>query len=98
MRRRYMQSDTQTASVSKNRLWAGRIISGLVGLFLLVDGVMKLVKPATVVDATVRLGYSESVILPLGIVLIACTVIYVIPRTSILGAILLTGYLGGATA
>jgi hypothetical protein len=60
--------------------------------------VMKLVKPAHVVEGTVRLGYPESVILPLGIVLIACTVVYLIPRTSILGAILLTGYLGGAVA
>jgi hypothetical protein len=59
---------------------------------------MKLVKPAPVVEGTVRLGYPESVILPLGIVLIACTVVYLIPRTSILGAILLTGYLGGAVA
>jgi hypothetical protein len=57
-----------------------------------------LVKPAPVVEATVRLGYPESVILGLGVVLIACTVVYLIPRTSILGAILLTGYLGGAVA
>lgn len=93
-----MQSGTQTAPLSKKRLWAGRILSALPALFLLLDGVMKLVKPVPVVEATVRFGYPESVILGLGIVLIACTVIYVIPRTSILGAILLTGYLGGATA
>ena len=59
---------------------------------------MKLVKPAPVVEATVRLGYPESVILGLGIVLLACTALYLIPRTSILGAVLLTGYLGGAVA
>lgn len=93
-----MLSDTQTAPVSKKSLWAGRITSALPVLFLLIDGVMKLVKPAPVVEATVRLGYPESVIVGLGIVLIACTMIYVIPRTSVLGAILLTGYLGGATA
>ncbi len=93
-----MQSDTQTAPVSKKRLWIGRIISALPALFLLMDGVMKLVKPAPVVEATVRLGYPESVILGLGIVLIASTVLYVIPSTAILGAILLTGYLGGAVA
>jgi hypothetical protein len=93
-----MESDTQTAPVSKKALWTGRIISALPALFLLLDGVMKLLKPAPVVDATVRLGYHESVIVPLGIVLIVCTVIYMIPRTSILGAILLTGYLGGAVA
>ena len=93
-----MQSDTQNAPVSKTRLWAGRIIGALPALFLLLDGIMKLLKPAPVVEATVRLGYPESVILGLGIVLIACTLLYLIPRTSILGAILLTGYLGGAVA
>ncbi len=93
-----MQSTTQTAPVPKRRSWAGLIISALPALFLLMDGVMKLFKPAFVVEATVQLGYSESVIIPLGIVLIACTVLYLIPRTSILGAILLTGYLGGAVA
>jgi hypothetical protein len=93
-----MQSATQTALVSPKALWAGRIISALPALFLLVDGVMKLIKPQEVVEVTVRLGYPESVILPLGIVLIACTIVYLIPRTSALGAILLTGYLGGAVA
>ena len=93
-----MPSGTQTAPLSQKRLWAGRITSALPALFLLIDGVMKLVKPASVVEATVRLGYPESVILGLGIVLVACTVVYLIPRTSILGAILLTGYLGGAVA
>jgi hypothetical protein len=63
-----------------------------------MDGTMKLVKPAFVVDATVKLGYPDSVILGLGIVLLACTVLYLIPPTSVLGAILLTGYLGGAVA
>jgi hypothetical protein len=63
-----------------------------------MDGVMKLIKPVPVVEATVRLGYPESVIQSLGIVLLVCTILYAIPRTSILGAILLTGYLGGAVA
>jgi len=81
-----------------NTLWAGRLVSGLPALFLLVDGAMKLAKPAIVVETTVKLGYAESVIFPLGIVLLACTSVYVIPRTSVLGAILLTGYLGGAVA
>lgn len=93
-----MQSDMHTAPVSKKMLWAGRIVSALPALFLLVDGIMKLIKPASVVEATVQLGYPESVIFGLGIVLIASTVLYLIPRTSILGAILLTGYLGGAVA
>jgi hypothetical protein len=84
--------------VSKGTLWAGRIFSGLPVLFLLVDGAMKLVKPAPVVEATVGLGYPESVIIPIGVVLIVCTILYLIPKTSVLGAILLTGYLGGAVA
>ena len=93
-----MQSDTHTAPNSKKMLWAGRIVSALPVLFLLMDGVMKLIKPAPVVEATVGLGYPETVIVPLGLVLLICTVLYVIPRTSVLGAILLTGYLGGAVA
>ena len=70
----------------------------LPALFLFVDGVAKLVKPAPVVEGTLQLGYPESVILGLGIVLLTCTVLYIIPRTAVLGAILLTGYLGGAIA
>ncbi len=93
-----MDSYSEIAPVSRKRVWAGRIISALPALFLLVDGVMKLVKPAPVVEATVRLGYPESVIVALGIVVLACTVLYLIPRASVLGAILLTGYLGGAVA
>ena len=91
-------TDSQSAPVSKKMLWAGRIISALPALFLLMDGVMKLFKPAVVVEGTVKLGYPESTIVGMGIVLLASTVLYVIPRTAILGAILLTGYLGGAVA
>jgi DoxX-like family len=93
-----MQSDTQTAPTSTAMRWTGRIMSALPALFLLFDGGMKLVKPEFVVKATKDLGYQEDIILPLGIVLVACTVLYLIPRTSVLGAILLTGYLGGAVA
>ena len=84
--------------VSRKTLWAGRVLSALPALFLLFDAVLKLVKPAPVVEATVALGYPQSVIRGLGIVLLACTILYVIPRTAVLGAILLTGYLGGAVA
>lgn len=93
-----MQSASQPSLVSTKSLWAGRTITALPALFLLLDGVGKLIKPPQVLEGTIRLGYSESVILPIGIVLIACTVVYLIPRTSVLGAILLTGYLGGAVA
>jgi len=86
------------AAISEARLWAGRIMSGLAVLFLLWDGVMKLLKPTMVVKATRELGYPESDIVGIGAVLLACTLLYIFPRTSILGAILLTGYLGGAIA
>ncbi|MGH8623500.1 MAG: DoxX family protein, partial [Burkholderiales bacterium] len=80
-----MSSTAET--VSKKALWGGRILGGLPALFLLLDSVGKFVQPAPVVEGTVKLGYSESVILPLGVVLLACTVLYLIPRTSVLGAI-----------
>jgi len=79
-------------------LWTGRILSGLAVLFMLMDGVMKLFKPSFVVQASAQLGYPESTLFGIGLALVVSTVIYVIPRTSILGAILLTGYLGGAIA
>ena len=93
-----MQSGNHTAPISAKTLWTGRFLSGLPSLFLLVDGVMKLVKPAIVVDTTTQLGYPERVILPIGVALLGCTIIYLIPRTAVLGVILLTGYLGGAIA
>lgn len=88
---------TQT-NISRRRLWAGRILSGLSVAFLIFDGGMKLVKPPIVVQATLQLGYPESTIIGIGAALLTCTLLYVIPRTSVLGAILLTGYLGGAVA
>jgi hypothetical protein len=93
-----MASVAQTAPVSKKMLWAGRIVSALPVLMLLFSGVLKLVKPDDLVKEFDRLGYTESSALGIGILEITCTVIYVMPRTSVLGAILLTGYLGGATA
>ena len=89
--------ESQATAASK-RTWVGRVLSTLPAAFLFFDAVMKLVKPAPVVKATVELGYPESVIPRLGVLLLACTVLYVIPRTAVLGAILLTGYLGGAVA
>ena len=91
-----MQSTAQTAPVSKTTVWTGRIISSLVVLFLVFDSLMKFVKPAPVVEASAQLGLPDSVIVCIGITLLACTVLYAIPRTSVLRAILLTGYLGGA--
>jgi hypothetical protein len=91
-----MQSTTSTAPISKTSLWAGRIISGLMALFLLFDGVMKVLKAKPVLEASDELGIPENAIVGIGIALIVSTVVYVVPRASVLGAILLTGYLGGA--
>jgi DoxX-like family len=93
-----MNMPTTEGSISKKQLWAGRILSGLPAAFMLFDGGLKLFRPAPVVKATLRLGYAESVIVGLGIVLLASALLYVIPRTALLGAVLLTGYLGGAVA
>jgi hypothetical protein len=93
-----MSAHIQAASVTGKRLWAGRILSGFAVLFLLFDGVTKVLKSAAVLEASARLGYPEGVIPGIGLLLLACTLAYVIPRTAILGAILLTGFLGGAVA
>ena len=97
-KKEWMGADPQHARVSKGMLWAGRAASAVPVLMLLFSGTMKLAKPALVVEEFARLGYPESVVLGIGILELACTVVYVIPRISVLGAILLTGYLGGATA
>ena len=80
------------------RIRVGTILSGAAVLFLLFDSLGKLLKVAPVVAGTAELGYPEGVIRPLGVVLLVCVVTYVIPRTAILGAVLLTAYLGGAIA
>lgn len=85
-------------SLSKKMIWAGYGLSALPVLLLCMSGVMKLMKPASVVEGMAKMGYPESLALGIGIVELLCTALYVIPRTSVLGAILLTGYLGGATA
>lgn len=93
-----MQQDHQVSAPGTGGLWTGRVLSGLAILFFLFDGVAKLVKPAVVVTATVGLGFPESEIVGIGVTLLICTALYIFPRTSILGAVLLTGYLGGAIA
>ena len=92
------QPTAQVVSNSKKRLWAGRIFSALAILFLLFDSVGHLTMPAPVVEAFLRLGYPATLGFGLGILGLFCTILYAIPRSSIFGAILLTGYLGGATA
>jgi hypothetical protein len=88
----------ETASISRGRIWTARVVQTLVLLFLLMDAGMKLAKPAFVVQSTVQLGYPESTIVPIGVALLVCTIFWMIPRTAVFGAILLTGYLGGAVA
>ena len=89
-----------TAPVSKSALWSGRVVSGLVIVFLLFDGAIKLVPWPVVTETMDRMGYgsSETLARSLGLITLVCTVLYAVPPTSILGAILLTGYLGGAIA
>src|SRR5581483_4325774 len=79
-------------------LWTGRIISILAALLILFSGIMKLMKAPAVLQGMAHYGYPESLVVIIGILEVACTIIYLIPRTSMLGAILVTGYLGGATA
>lgn len=88
------------APVSKTARWSGRLLSGLVIVFLLFDGAIKLVPWPVVTETMDRMGYgsSETLARSLGLITIVCTVLYAVPPTSILGAILLTGYLGGAIA
>ena len=95
-----MSTIAETAPVSKPARWTGRVLSGLVVVFLLFDGAVKLVPWPVVTETMDKIGYgsSESLARTLGFITIACTVLYSIPPTSILGAILLTGYLGGAMA
>ncbi len=93
-----MQSRSQTEDISKGMLWTGRILSWLMALFFVFDGVGHLMKPAPVVEAFARLGYPLSASVGIGVLALICMAIYVTPKTSILGAILLTGYLGGAVS
>jgi hypothetical protein len=88
----------ETQSTSKTALWAGRVISVLVILFLLVDAIMKIVKAAPSMEGSIKLGWPADMVQLIGFVLLVCTILYTIPRTAIIGAILLTGYLGGAIA
>lgn len=83
---------------SATRLWAGRIMGAIAVLFLVFDSVIKLLKLAPAVEGTITLGYPGTAIVGIGILELACLAVYVIPRTSVFGAVLLTGYLGGAVA
>ena len=86
------------SSEPKWRVRTGWGLTVLSGLFCIFDGVGKLMLPAAVVEGSSRLGFPISMMPGVGILLLACTLLYLIPRTAVLGAILLTGYLGGAVA
>ena len=89
---------SQPAASSKAMKRTGWILSGLVLLFLLFDAFGKLILMPQVIEATQQIGYPADLLRPLGIIILLCTALYAIPRTAVLGAILLTGFLGGAVA
>jgi len=82
----------------KTRLWAGRVMAAVAILFLLFDSLVKVMKLAPAVDGTRQLGYPVSLVRTIGVIQLACLAVYLFPRTAVLGAVLLTGYLGGAVA
>jgi hypothetical protein len=92
------QSAGSTTRPVITKLWTARVIGALLILFLLVDAAGKVLRLAPYVEGTAKVGYPDGCLVPLGLVLLASTVLYAIPRTAVLGAVLLTGYLGGATA
>lgn len=88
----------QSIPVTLGTPLVGRVISGLAALFVIMDGVVKLIAPQPVVDSMHELGYPERLTAGIGILLLACIALYLYPRTAMLGAVLMTGYLGGAIA
>ncbi|MGF7082482.1 DoxX family protein [Mucilaginibacter sp. UYCu711] len=88
----------ETKQLSKTALWSGWIISVLVILFLLLDAGMKVVEAAPSMEGSIKLGWPADMVQPIGFILLACTILYAVPRTAVIGAILTTGYLGGAIA
>jgi hypothetical protein len=91
-------SDNRSGSVSAVRVWSGRVISGIMVAFFLLDGVLHLMKPAPVLEAFGRLGLPAGLSVGLGVLELVLLVLYLVPTTAVSGAILLTGYLGGAVA
>jgi len=91
-------NEAQVAAPATGMLWTGRVISGLVVVFMIFDGVTKILRLAPVVAGTVQAGYPERMVVPIGIAALVSALLYALPRTAVLGAILLTGFLGGATA
>ncbi|HEX4682260.1 MAG TPA: DoxX family protein [Gemmatimonadaceae bacterium] len=93
-----MTSIESAPAISRGALWTGRVLSTLCILFLVFDAVAHIVKPAPVIDAFNRLGFPLSLAAPIGVLELVCVAVYAFPPTAALGAVLLTGYLGGAIA
>jgi hypothetical protein len=93
-----MQTQIEPMTGRGKMVWTGRVLSTVITLIMAFDGTMKLVQPAPVMKASAQLGYSANEVFGIGIALLICTALYVIPQTAVLGAIVLTGYLGGAIA
>jgi len=92
------QPDQPAKTLTSKTHWAGRIISGLCILFLLVDGIMKVVRATASVEGTASLGFSDSLVQPMGLIILTFTILYSMPRTAVFGAVMLTAHLGGAVA
>jgi hypothetical protein len=95
---RFAGTITTNHAGSMRALWTGRVLSGLAVAFLIFDSVGKLLEVQPVIDGTQQLGYPPDIVFSLGVTLLSCVLAYLVPRTSVLGAVLLTGYLGGAVA
>lgn len=93
-----MDANTPVAATPKWMLWTGRVLSAVPVFMLTMSGIMKLAKPPMVLEGFAKFGYPESTITPIGVTEIVCVLLYLFPKTAVLGAILITGYLGGATA
>ncbi len=93
-----MSSSIENIPISKSKLWTSYALSGIAVLFLIFDTGIKIMRESHAVEGTVQLGYPDSAVVTLGIIEAVCLILYLIPRTSIFGMILMTGYLGGAVA
>jgi hypothetical protein len=94
----YSPALTTLPQLSSRSRWIGRVLSAIPVLFLAFDAAIKLAHPAFVAEASIRIGFPDELAGPLGVILLACLALYLVPRTAVLGATLLTAYLGGAVA
>jgi hypothetical protein len=92
------QAVQASQSVSKGALWTGRVLSAIPVFMMAMSAVMKLVGSRQVIEGMTRFGYPQNLIVPIGILEISCVIVYLIPQTAVIGAVLVAGYLGGATA